>query len=94
MKKLTIITATMFALLFFTACESEKEKAAKVRETCYVYLHDPAMKEYYTEAYLQGFENLIEDCKDNVSLLEDTREQLLDKLAEAKAEISIRELTE
>lgn len=93
MKKV-LITMFLFAALISCETETPADKAKEAREICYEYLNSPAMKDYYNEPYLKGWDDAIKACGDNVSMLEDCQAKLLDKAADAEVAYNMKKLEE
>jgi hypothetical protein len=82
MKKLTIITA-----LILCSCGPSTSDLERQGEQL---LNDPVMSEYYTPAYLKGLRQVFENARGNKGMLEDVVDLILEKNAEAEAEIAVQ----
>lgn len=88
MKKTILMVAT--SLLMFSCGPTAEDQKAK----CLDLLEKPAMKEFYMEAYLKGWHDNVETCGQDVDCLTKCYDMLLDKAAEAEAEIMINKAIE
>lgn len=87
MKKLILSALT---LLILAACNGKTE-VQESREIIEKYYSEPVLKQYYGEAVVSGWHQAYEDIPDNEGMLESHKEFILDKLANAQAEIAIQE---
>lgn len=84
MKKTILIAVT--SLLMFSCGPSAEDQKKK----CLDLLDNSAMKEFYMEAYLKGWHDNVEACGQDVDCLTKCYDMLLDKAAEAEAEIMLK----
>lgn len=73
-------------------CSCSGETAIqKSREVIEKYYSEPVLTEYYGEATVTGWHQAYEEIPDNEGMLESHKEFILDKLANAQAEMTLQE---
>ena len=77
--------------MIIASCGDGKTGIQKSREVIETYYSKPVLKEYYGEADVSGWHQAYEEIPDNEGMLESHKEFILDKLANAQAEMAIQE---
>lgn len=89
MKKTLII----LTIAFISSCGPKKEdQVNEIKNQCTELLNDPVMEQYYKKAYIDGWRENLESCKDDLKMLETCKEKILDNWSEAKAEIETQKM--
>lgn len=91
MKKLIISSLTVLVL---AACGDGKTEVEKSKHAIDMYYSEPALKEYYGEDVVNAWHKTYEAIQDDENMLKSHQEFILDKLANAQAELEIKKLTE